>query len=79
LVPRQRHRKQAEFPAGQRLVRTEYRYADYGSQTTPVTTTGGGPFVLTVPTSLNIHPIVQTVRTELSYKFNWGGPVVAKY
>ena len=68
------------LPGNGWFVRTEYRYADYGSQTTPVTTTGGGPFVLNgTPVSLNIHPIVQTVRTELSYKFNWDGPVVAKY
>jgi hypothetical protein len=29
--------------------------------------------------SLRIHPYVQTIRSELVYKFNWGGPVVARY
>ena len=68
------------LPGNGWFVRTEYRYADYGSKTTPVTTTGGGSFFLNgQPVSLNIHPVVQTVRTELSYKFNWAGPVVAKY
>jgi outer membrane immunogenic protein len=26
-----------------------------------------------------VRPIVQTVSTSLVYRFNWGGPVVAKY
>ena len=50
--------------------KTEYRYADYGTQSP--TSTGaifapGGTVA-----SLQIHPVVQTVRTELTYKFNAG-------
>jgi len=65
--------------------RSEYRYADYGtvnlSDTAP-----GGPVVV-VPgvgafanpqSTITFHPIVQTIRSEIVYKFNWG-PVVAKY
>jgi outer membrane immunogenic protein len=28
---------------------------------------------------VSVKPIVQTVSTSLVYRFNWGGPVVAKY
>jgi outer membrane immunogenic protein len=28
---------------------------------------------------ISVKPIVQTVSTSLVYRFNWGGPVVAKY
>jgi outer membrane immunogenic protein len=52
------------------FLRTEYRFADYGSKTIP--------FDIWIET---VHPYVQTVRTTLTYKFNWGtpGPVVAKW
>jgi len=45
--------------------RTEYRYASYGSKTLPDVT--GVPISL-----VQIKPYVQTVRSELVYKFNWG-------
>jgi hypothetical protein len=35
-----------------------------------------------IPTAFNtlrFQPQVQTVRSEIVYKFNWGGPVVARY
>jgi outer membrane immunogenic protein len=48
--------------------RTEYRYAAYGSKTLPdVSNTTGLPIDLVA-----IKPYVQTVRSELVYKFNWG-------
>jgi hypothetical protein len=28
---------------------------------------------------INFKPLVQTISTSLVYRFNWGGPVVAKY
>jgi len=34
-----------------------------------------GPTVLTT----SFKPLVQTISTSLVYRFNWGGPVVAKY
>ncbi len=69
------------LPGNGWFIRTEYRYADYGSATTAAVTTAGAPFAPNgfTPLSMQSNPIVQTVRTELSYKFNWGNPVVAKY
>jgi outer membrane immunogenic protein len=29
--------------------------------------------------SISFNPLVQTVSTSLVYRFNWTGPVVAKY
>jgi outer membrane immunogenic protein len=57
------------------FAKTEYRYADYRSRDLEVFAIGGGATGL----SERIHPYVQTIRSELVYKFNWGGPVVAKY
>jgi outer membrane immunogenic protein len=55
--------------------KTEYRYADYGTvRDTVFLTATGAPFHFT-----DSHKYVQTVRTELVYRFNWGGPVTAKY
>jgi outer membrane immunogenic protein len=55
--------------------KTEYRYADYKSERLPeLFTTGGGNGIF-----IDSHKFVQTVRSELVWRFNWGGPVVAKY
>ena len=59
------------------FAKTEYRYADYRSRDIPVTFIATGLSADGV--SERIHPYVQTIRSELVYKFNWGGPVVAKY
>ncbi len=67
------------LPGNGWFLRAEYRYADYGSATTAAVTTAGTPLIALVPLALRSDAVVQTVRTELSYKFNWGGPVVAKY
>ena len=54
------------------VARSEYRFADYGSRTVPVLP--GDPS----GTFDRVHPYVQTIRTDLIYKFNWGkGPVAA--
>ncbi len=56
------------------FLRSEYRYADYGSATLPVLAPGGGvALVGGIPVDVKLHPFVQTVRTELTYKFNWWG------
>jgi len=48
--------------------RTEYRVADYGRQTvTNIATVTGAPLV----TAETLRPYVQTIRTQLVYKFNW--------
>jgi outer membrane immunogenic protein len=63
------------------FVRSEYRYASYDSATLPIINTvtgrvsGAGAF----PTDLVIKPVVQTIRSEIVYKFNWNGPVAAKF
>jgi outer membrane immunogenic protein len=57
------------------FAKTEYRYADYRSHDIQFIGANGVPSVF----SERIHPYVQTIRSELVYKFNWGGPVVAKY
>jgi outer membrane immunogenic protein len=56
--------------------KTEYRWADYGSRTdTIVTVPGGAPSFLS-----SSHLFVQTLRSELVWRFNWGGaPVMSRY
>ena len=56
--------------------KTEYRFAEYRTDDLAsfVTTTGA-------PTGAILHDqkFVQTVTTSLVWRFNWGGPVVARY
>ncbi len=58
------------------FMKTEYRAAYYDriSQTEILASTGA-------PTAINetFNPWVQTISTSLVYRFNWTGPVVAKY
>jgi outer membrane immunogenic protein len=57
------------------FMKTEYRVAEYDHINLPETFVGGGLTGLAV----NTNPIVQTVSTSIVYRFNWSGPVVAKY
>ena len=57
------------------FAKTEYRFAEYRSRDISSLRRRAGPSGL----SERIHPYVQTIRSELVYKFNLGGPVVAKY
>ena len=41
----------------------------------PETVIGAGP----AATSATFRPFVETISTSLVYRFNWTGPVVAKY
>jgi outer membrane immunogenic protein len=52
--------------------RTEYRYAEYDSQTLDNALFGNPPtpVPVTVINSINYQPVVQTVTTQLVYKFN---------
>jgi outer membrane immunogenic protein len=54
--------------------KTEYRFADYGTDRVPYLNNG-------VPSGLSVdsHKYVQTVKSELVWRFNWARPVVAKY
>ena len=59
-------------------MKTEYRSAFYDRLTLPETfvpAAGGGPSVV----SMTFKPWVQTISTSIVYRFNAGGPVVAKY
>jgi outer membrane immunogenic protein len=59
------------------FMKTEYRaaYFNTANLTESVIATG---LPTVVNTTLN-RPLVQTISTSLVYRFNWGGPLVAKY
>lgn len=61
--------------------KSEYRFADYGNTTSnQICVVGGACGVAGSIHSIDrSHAYVQTATTELVYRFNWGGPVVAKY
>ena len=60
--------------------KTEYRWSDYGSN---VDFMGGPPAPVLVAFNSNTHLFVQTIRSELIWRFNWGGysspPVMSRY
>jgi outer membrane immunogenic protein len=58
------------------FMKTEYRAAYFDRITLPETFVPEG--VLT-DTAVTFKPLVQTISTSLVYRFNWTGPVVAKY
>jgi outer membrane immunogenic protein len=55
--------------------KTEYRFADYGTENVPITLANGAPTIESIDSRKYIH----TVRSELVWRFNFGGPVVARY
>ena len=71
---------EAQFAPGW-LWRTEYRYADYG--TTTLTDTAPGGANIAIPglggtfanpqSNITFHPIVQTIRSGVVFKFGWPG------
>jgi outer membrane immunogenic protein len=56
--------------------KTEYRVSQFDTKTNAIRdfTTGA-----LIGESVDSKKWVQTIRSELTYHFNWGGPVVAKY
>jgi outer membrane immunogenic protein len=62
------------FPVRGLFWKTEYRFAEYRSQ--DIATAGIGA---TPGFGQHTQPFVQTVTSSLVWRFNWGGPVVAKY
>jgi outer membrane immunogenic protein len=56
--------------------KTEYRFSEFDTRTNPFFFTGTN--TLTTD-SMDSHKWVHTIRSELVYRFNWGGAVVAKY
>jgi outer membrane immunogenic protein len=56
--------------------KTEYRYSEFDRANVSVNFAASGlPTGFSMTEKLREH----TVRSELVYRFNWGGPVVAKY
>jgi outer membrane immunogenic protein len=59
------------------FMKTEYRAAYYGNKNLDVLVDGTNALA---GTTVNFHDaLVQTISTSLVYRFNWTGPVVAKY
>jgi outer membrane immunogenic protein len=56
--------------------KTEYRFSQFDTATNPLRITATGALT---GDSMDSKKWVQTIRSELVYRFNWGGPVVAKY
>jgi outer membrane immunogenic protein len=56
--------------------KTEYRFSQFDTKTNPIFATATGTSVFA---SLDSKKWEHSVRSELVYRFNWGGPVVAKY
>lgn len=62
------------LPAHGLFWRNEYRFASYNSKDLPLLGPGAG-----VGFGQHTTPNVQTITSSLVWKFNWGGPVVARY
>jgi outer membrane immunogenic protein len=58
------------------FMKTEYRAAYYGRKNINELFDGTN---LSTTHDIAFKPLVQTISTSLVYRFNWGGPVVAKY
>jgi outer membrane immunogenic protein len=63
------------FPVRGLYWKTEYRYAEFRAQDLSATFDTGVP----VGFAENAKKFTQTVTTSLVWRFNWGGPVYAKY
>jgi len=64
------------------FLRTEYRYSDYSRvDLTEIILATGAPVVNGAGGNNIEHtrPYVETVTTSVVWKFNWGGPVAARY
>jgi outer membrane immunogenic protein len=57
-------------------MKTEYRSAFYDRKAINELVNGTNAFA---GTDITFKPWTQTISTSLVYRFNWGGPVVAKY
>lgn len=58
------------------FMKTEYRAAYYGTKQINELVTGTGALA---GDAITFKPLVQTISTSLVYRFNWTGPIVAKY
>ena len=57
--------------------KTEYRFSEFDRLSNPLRDSVTG--LATLGTTYESQKWVHTIRSELVYRFNWGGPVVAKY
>jgi len=57
------------------FMKTEYRSAFYDTKRITEFTTAG----VAIGDDISFKPWVQTITTSIVYRFNWSGPVVAKY
>jgi outer membrane immunogenic protein len=55
--------------------RNEYRFSSYNSADLPVVTAAGAATGF----GEHIQPYTQTITTSLVWRFNWSGPVAARY
>ena len=64
-------------------MKTEYRSTFYNRISLPTTFAAGNVFGGAAGTltgdAVTFKPWTQTISTSLVYRFNWSGPVVAKY
>ena len=60
-------------------MKTEYRAADYDNQRPSRAFVDGTDACRRVAIHHRSSRLEQTISTALVYRFNWGGPVVAKY
>lgn len=55
--------------------KTEYRFSEFDVETNPIRFNNGLPSGVSDDSKKFVH----TIRSELVYRFNWGGPVAGKY
>jgi outer membrane immunogenic protein len=55
--------------------KTEYRFSEFDVETNPIRFTTGVPSGVSDDSKKWVH----TIRSELVYRFNWGGPVAGRY
>jgi outer membrane immunogenic protein len=61
------------------FMKTEYRSAFYDRATLAESFGPASGLTGLTGTATTFKPFVQTISTSLVYRFNWGGPLVAKY
>jgi outer membrane immunogenic protein len=60
--------------AGAWSAKIEYNYLDFGTKSIDFLPVAG-----IIPVNLNINQNISTITVGLNYRFNWVGPVVARY
>jgi outer membrane immunogenic protein len=59
--------------------KNEVRFSDFGNKTSPLICGADVGCAIGAVASQTPHIYEQKATTELVYRFNWGGPVVARY